>query len=142
MTVAPAHAAAAPAPQTIIRIALPGPLLDHFEAQSLISGVSLEQQVVDHLYATRDYAGDRAPIYLNDRESSEVRKLLGGRIKKGADLVDMVRRLCSWKVGGYKLALRPAVQEQIAEYAKALNKPIEEAGPELIETAIREKFRV
>lgn len=121
---------------TLVRIALSPDLLAHFEGLAIINGLPLESVIVNHLARTRNQVADASPIYLNDAQAQEVRRLLGGRITTPDKLLDMVRRLVTWKVGGQKIELSPSRAEAAVWYAKSLQMPLEQAIPQMIDRAL------
>lgn len=130
---------AQPAARTLIRttIDLPDDLLGRFEALAAARGESVEQAIIKHLSDTR-YHTDSAEeaIYLNRSDSMEVRRLLGGRVNSAEKLIDMLRRLVTWKVGGFKFELSVARVEAVRSYARSYGMTVEKAGQTILNQAI------
>lgn len=127
----------------IARIRLPQGLLDQYERLAELEHISLDQYVVLTLQRgiEQNYAQMSYPI--TSADDKEIRRLLGGRIDSPAKLIDMIQRLVTFHIGGWRAELRPAVMEQIYWSLKSMGKEGDpKAAEELIVSAIAEKFRV
>jgi hypothetical protein len=121
-----------------LRLDLPAELVEHYEARALLADMTIEEYIADHLHRTRDLTEPTA-IHLSALESSAVRRML--RAHTGADIVAAIKRVVSWKVGGWSIELPESVQEQIHWYAKSSGKPIDDIAPQLILDSIRARFQ-
>lgn len=114
--------------------------LASYEARAAERGVNFETAVSDHLYHTQTVPEGQL-IVLGESEIAEVKRLLGAKISTAKKLLDMLRRLTGWKVGGMQIKLTPNQQEQIVWYARSAGKPVEEIAPMLIERAITRELK-
>lgn len=128
---------------TLYRIALPQEIVDHFEAQAAIAGISAEDAIAAHISKTFKQSVDKAPIHLTDQEARRLRQILGPRpCLTNAELLKTIELICMWDVGGWRIPLLPQVQEMIHAYARAAEKKPEEIGPQLLLEAIRGRLKV
>lgn len=137
-----AQESAEPTPETLVmvRLTLPAGLMDHFEAQAAITGVQFETYLLEHLTRTRYHTSEN-PLYIEDNDRVEIQRLLGAKVNTPERLLDMIRRLVTWKVGTHKLELTPNQIEQIAGYARTMGRPAAEIAPGLIADTIAARFQ-
>ena len=122
-----------------VRLRLPESTVEVCGAIALTSARTLDEVIADLLARALELA-DAA--YVIDRAADKrIRGLLGGRVDSAPKLIDMIERLKTAHVGGMRVELPLAVQEQIQWAAHSLGKSVEEVGPQLILDAVRERFR-
>lgn len=119
----------------LVRIDLPEDLANHFEGLAAARGTTIEAELVSHLQRTRDWCGS-APIFLADAHAAEIRRLLGGRVSTADKLIDMVRRLVTWRVGGHKIELSPAKAEALHFYIQSLQQPPDRGAQHAVDAAL------
>lgn len=124
---------------TLIRLPLPADLADHYEAQAVLLGISLEQYLEHHLERSKTWI-DKNSIYLDQLHADEVRRLLGGQASNPDELLKRIHRLTDARVDNIKISLPIPVLEAIQWACHSLGKPVNEMAPQLILDAIREKF--
>lgn len=124
---------------TLIRLPLPADLADHYEAQAVLLGLTLEQYLEHHLERSKAWI-DKTPIYLDDPHAAKIRELLGGKANDPDRLIAIVGKLAEVRVGGIAVQLPLATQEAIQWACHSLGKPVGEAAPQMIADAVREKF--
>lgn len=106
-------------------------------SESLRPGQTIEEAISEHMSRTIGYSRlDSSPIHLDDEAVKQIRTLLGGKVSTAAKLIDMIERLVSKRIGGYKIKLSPNQQEQLIWMAKSLGRPVDEVAPEIIQQAI------
>ncbi len=130
----------APTPSTILRIKLPTELVDQYEALALTSDTPIDEVLRKALQ--QGLAWSNAAYVIDWAGDREIRRLLGGKIDGQGKLLDMIGRLLSVHVGGIKVELRVAVQEQIHWALKSMGREGDkQAAAELIAGAVAEKYR-
>lgn len=128
---------------TKIRVDIPieDSVLQIYEKAAAERGIGLEALIGSHLLRTKAAAGDDNPFYLAPAEVSDIRKSLGAKVSTPAKLVEMIRRITGWKIGGVSIKLTPNQQEQIHWYAKSAGKPVAEIAQMVIERAITRELK-
>lgn len=114
-------------------------LLASYRTAAEKRGMSLEAFLDQMLRTVFDHLDEG--IYIDKSGALEISRRLGNRVKDQASLLDMIRRLTTWNVGGIKIQLSPNQEEQIYWGARGLGKPIEEIGKMLIEEGIARRLR-
>lgn len=128
-------------PTAIVRLQLPQALYEKYEALAGADNSTPDEYIASALQRALDWSDAVYPITL--AADKEIRRMLGGRVDDAAKLVDMIGRLVTFHLGGWRAELRPAVQEQIYWALKSMGKEGDaRAAEELIVQAISEKFRV
>jgi hypothetical protein len=124
-----------------VAIVLDEDLVNHFEAQAVVRGTTFEGELVAHLSRTREHTSE-APLYIDDNQRRELAALIGAKPSSTpAKLVEMIRRLTSWSVGGMKVKLTPNQEEAIFWMAKSAGKDVKEIAPQVIEEAIAARLQ-
>jgi hypothetical protein len=127
--------------KAIFRLELPNALVEQYEALASVSGKSFDEYIALTLERGIEWSGASYPI--TEAADKEIRGMLGGRIDSADKLVEMIRRLITFHIGGWRVEIKPAVQEQIFWALKSMGKEGDaKAAEELIAGAIAEKFRV
>lgn len=122
---------------TVLRISLPSDLVAHFEVQAFLAdNQAIEQYIASHIARTREFVGGEGEMYLTPAEAKEMRQILGGRINTPEKLLDMLRRLMTWKVGGAKVELTTEQQQAVVWWAKSAQIRLEDAIPQLTKQAL------
>jgi hypothetical protein len=128
--------------RAVVRIELPQALYESYE--SLAGDAPPDALIAESLARALEWVG--AKYAIDAASDHAIRSMLGARTDSAPKLIEMLRRLTSVHVGGIRIELRTATQEQIywacrsAGKIDAQNKPDPAYAADLIARAIAEKY--
>lgn len=103
---------------TVLRVALPDEVETIYERRAMNAGIAVEDYLTRHLAQTQDVIVGERTLTLLPVDRERIEKALGKDVPSPAALVAAVEHLSTLQVGGHKIQLSAADQEEIKRRAE------------------------
>lgn len=133
------------ATKVLVRLELPGDLVDAYERQAASAGLPLDDVIAGALEYGRNWSD---VAYVIDRDSDRaIRNMLGAMVGSGKLLVERLKSFLAVRVVGpdrlHQVEIGRALQEQIHWWLRSMDKEDDPAAAgQIILQALNEQFKV
>src|SRR5215475_3519483 len=98
-----------PVNRTTLRVQIPTPVAEHYQAIADQTGKAVEDILSERLVTTVDYYDEEPgrPLHFTNNERQELEQLLGKNVFSTRDALVLVRNSLSIRTGNHKIQLKP-----------------------------------